>query len=112
MQTLNVFARTSNKYRDGWSYMDNFEFVASVKLTPYRLVRKPSDYSDGGTFVQYLRVPRGMDAKVLGRAIEDTVGGSSCRHEYDCCGCTSRRVFTRLVAPRRMKVTTDISYNY
>lgn len=112
MEAVNLFARTTNKYRDGYSYLDNFNYFATVKLTPAKMVREPRDYDDGGTFVQYLRVPAGMDTKQLDRALYDTMGGSNCRHEYDCCGCASRRIFTKMISPRKMMVRTSVSYNY
>ena len=88
------------------------QYLATVRLTPPKMVREPSDHDDGGKYVQYLRVPRNVNPGQLSQALRDTIGGSNCRHEHDCCGCATRYVRTKLVAPRKLKVTTSVSYNY
>lgn len=112
METVHAYARTSHKYRDGWSHLDSDKFVATVRLTPPKVTRAGQGYDEGDTYVQYLRVPRATNAKLLQQALRDTMGGSNCKHEHDCCGCASRYVSTKLVAPRKMRVTTRVSYNY
>jgi hypothetical protein len=112
MQTVHAFARTSFKYVDGWSHLDSDEFVATVRLTAPKVVEQGEGYDEGDTYVQYTRVPRNISAKDLAQALRDTMGGSNCRHEYDCCGCATRYVRTKLIAPRKLQIRTQISYNY
>lgn len=112
MQTVHTYIRLTHKYRDGWSHLDNDEFVATVRLTPPKMVREGEGYDDGGKYVQYMRVPRNVNPGQLEQALRDTLGGSSCRHEHDCCGCATRYVRTKLVTPRKLKVTTSVTYNY
>ena len=112
MQTVNLYERKTFRYADGWSNADSWDYLTTLKLTPARLVRESRGYDDGGTWVQYARVPAGADWRQIARAVRQTGGGSTCRHEYDCCGCELRTVFTKLVAPRRLLVRTSIGYNY
>lgn len=86
--------------------------VATVRLTPTKKVKDSTGYDDGGAYVQYLRVPRGVNAQDLQQALRDTMGGSNCHHSYDCCGCSSRFVTTKMIAPRKMQVRTAVTFNY
>ena len=86
--------------------------VAKVSLTPRKKVADGNGYDDGGTYLQYTRVPRGVNKAELAQALRDTMGGSNCTHAYDCCGCVSRFIMTKLIAPRVMQVRTKITYNY
>lgn len=112
MQEVHTYKRLTHSYRDGWSYMDNDEFLATVKLTPRKMVEEGAGYDEGDTYLQYVRVPRNVKAAELAQALRDTMGGSNCRHEYDCCGCATRYVSTKLVAPRKLQVRTSVTYNY
>jgi hypothetical protein len=112
MQTVHAYRRTSHRYIDAYKHLDGEEFVATVKLTPPRMIRAAEDFDDGGSYVQFMRVPRNVNLQALRQALRDTMGYHGCTHEYDCCGCASRSVRTRLVAPRKLRVTTSISYNY
>lgn len=92
------------------AYFD--EEVATVRLTRAKKVAEGNYYDEGGTYLQYLRVPRGVDTQVLAEALRHTMGGSSCTHAYDCCGCASRFIQTEMIAPRKMKIRTKIFFNY
>lgn len=111
MQSLNVYKRVTQHYADGYSSLDNWVFQGHVRLTPPVVVLEGKRYDEGDTYVQYVRIPAGATAKELGRALRDTMGGTSCRHEYDCCGCALRRVSTKRVG-RQLQVRTSVSYNY
>jgi hypothetical protein len=112
MNIVNAYARTSNRYIDEYKHLDGERFVATVRLTPRKQVEEGNGYDSGGTYVQYLRVPLGVDTGSLRQALRDTMGYSGCTHEYDCCGCASRYVSTKMLTPRKMRVTTHVSYNY
>ncbi len=112
MQTVHAYRRLTNRYIDQYMHLDETEFVATVKLTAPRVVEEGNGFDTGATFQQYLRVPRGVDVKALRQALRDTMGYHGCTHEYDCCGCASYSVFTKLVAPRKLQVTSSVSYNY
>jgi hypothetical protein len=88
------------------------EDVATVRLTPSLKVASGNGYDEGGTYLQYLRVPRGVNKMELADALRHTMGGSSCTHAYDCCGCASRFIMTKMINTRTMQVRTKIYYNY
>lgn len=114
MQTVNLFTRLTRKYRDGWSSNDAWDFLATVKVTPPKVVREPSEeeFSDGGSTVRFMRAPSGVNKKLLLQAIRDTMTTSRCRHDYDCCGCRSSYVVPRFIDNRTIAIVENISYNY
>lgn len=111
MRTEHLYQRETFRYSSGWSHLDDWQFLCTVRLTPMQQVREGNGYDLGGVYLSYARVPRGKDWRQIARALEQTLEGSRCRHEYDCCGCASRRVTVRLIAPRRLQVRMSVSYN-
>lgn len=97
-------------YDGRWLAIDND--VAKVRLTPSKKVQDGNGYDEGGTYLQYMRVPRGVNKNLLRAAVQHTMGGSNCTHDYDCCGCASRAVTTKMISARTMQVRTKIYYNY
>lgn len=112
MEQVHAYARTSHRYIDEFKHLDSERFVATVRLTPRKMTAEGDGYDSGGTYVQYLRVPLGVNTKDLERALHDTMGYTGCTHDYDCCGCASSYISTKLVAPRKMMVRTSVSFNY
>ena len=113
METVHATLPSGGSYTDYYgSRAYNEETVAVVRLTRAKKVAEGNYYDEGGTYLQYLRVPRGVDSAVLSQALRHTMGGSSCTHAYDCCGCASRSIQTKMIAPRKMQVRTKIFFNY
>lgn len=112
MQAVNLYERRTFKYVDGWSNADSWDYLGTIKMTPPKMTREGESYDDGGTYVQFARVPAGQDWRKVARALRQTIGTNNCRHEYDCCGCELRTVFTKLVSPRKLLVRTSVGYNY
>jgi len=112
MQAVHAYARITHGYADGWRHLDKDEFVGTVKMTPAVQTEAPKDYDDGGAYVQYARAPSGVNLDLLKQALRDTMGGSNCRHEHDCCGCASRYVSVKHVGSRRLVIRTRVSFNY
>ena len=110
MQTLHLYEQRTFAYMPGWSSLDRSTFAATVRMTPPRVVREAEDYDDGGTYLAHIRAPAG--APNLVRAIESTLSGSNCRHEYDCCGCASRRARAKRIGRRDYVVSVSTSFNY
>ena len=96
-----IHARLTHQYSAGWSHLDRFEYIATLKLTPPTLQKR---YDDGDTnHIMYGRLSakqREQARKVweelprLGRlkfkhwlqgAISSTFE-TGCRCEHDCCG--------------------------
>jgi hypothetical protein len=108
-----LYQFTTDKYRDGWrGQLDRSVYVGTVKVLAGRTVREARDYDDGGTALYRVVAPSALRSVDLRQAIRDTMGGSNCRHEHDCCGCASRHVRTRRVSPREYAVIIHTSYNY
>lgn len=114
METVHLDLRLTHRYRDAWKHLDKSEYVGPLKVTPRKML--PSGYryedpSEGPRYVQYARLKPGMNFKVIRRAIVDTMGGSNCTHEFDCCGCASRWV--NVTRNRRViRIETEVSFNY
>lgn len=112
MRTLAV-TLPGNTFRDyDYSLITVDKDVATVRLTAPKKVKNGNGYDEGGTYIQYLRTPRGIDKNKLAWAIEYTVGVSNCRCMHDCCGCRHDIVTASIIGNRRMKVTTCVRYNY
>jgi len=111
MQTVNLFIRKTHKYVNGWASLDDSDYLATVKMTPPKLVEGGVEPWEREKYVQHLRIPAGADHKLFAEAVRDTLSGSRCRHEYDCCGCASRSVFTRMLNKRDMLVEKTVTYN-
>jgi hypothetical protein len=118
MYNVNVYKRLTHRYAMGWASLDNHEYLGAAKATPARMVRQPAEgeYSDGGTYVQFVRLPAGLSARQrreARQAIADTMTSSRCRHEFDCCGCISHyaRAYPTRDA-RTVRVVTSVGYNY
>lgn len=112
MQTVQANIQTTRKWAAGWSYMEATQHVADVKLTAPRVTKQGNGYDEGPRTVQYTRIPRGVNATRLATALVHTLSGSSCQHEYDCCGCASYYTRVTKVNKRQLRVNTSVSYNY
>lgn len=110
MQHLYRFV--TNKYRDGWRELDQSRYVGTVKVLEGRTIRQPADFDDGGTYRMRVVAPSHLRNADLRQPIRDTMGGSNCRHEHDCCGCASRHVSVKRIGRRDYVVTIGTSYNY
>lgn len=112
MITAGLWLRLSHKYRDGWSSEDSHRCLGEMRLTPRRLVKDQEDMVGGAVYVRTATVPKGLNSKTVVQALCDTLGGSSCRHEHDCCGCASTRVRAHRTRRNRYSVVTTVHFNY
>ena len=110
MMTLYLYQRLTHRYRDGWADSDDWRYVSTARMTPWRIAQEPRDYDDGGTSIAWLTVDR-ADPALVRQAIIDTLGGSRCRHEYDCCGCAFHRVDARRLSRRQWLVHRSTGFN-
>jgi len=108
-EIVHLQLRETHKYRDGWSHLDNWDdFPYALHLLASKRVWDDQGESFTGEIVvrientdtkEFFRV-LGSDGGpehteqlgVIFHAIADTLGGSRCRHEHDCCGCVSTSV--------------------
>lgn len=110
--TYRLQERVSYRYRDGWAHEDEWRSLGDAKVLPARCVREADDFDDGGTYLRHAIIPRGMDPEAAKRALADTFSGSSCQHEWDCCGCASYRSDVRRIGRRQFVIVTNVSFNY
>lgn len=85
-----LWLRQTHSYVDGYSGEDTWTHLAKGRVLGRRILstsREPNTRRYIFTVVvPKLPRTRKMNRKVV-RAIEDTLSGSQCRHEHDCCGC-------------------------
>lgn len=112
MITAGLTLRTSRQFSDGYAGLDGGRYLGRMKLTKPRLLKAGNGYDIGHTFIQRARVPAGLDRKVVMQGLIDTMGGSRCRHEHDCCGCATRHVQVRAIGNRDFAVRTSLTFNY
>ena len=113
MQQITLTKRSTFRYASGWNYLEKWSDVGTAKFTPLRKVRDAgSELESGPTFVTHAVIPRGQDVEASQLAIEQTLSGTSCRHEYDCCGCVSTRAIASRAGRRRFLVRIYHAYNF
>jgi hypothetical protein len=104
--------RTSRRYASGWDHLDSSRYLGRMKLTAPRVLRPGNGYDIGPVFIQRARVAPGLDREQVKQALVDTLGGSRCRHEHDCCGCATRHVQVRALGNRDYAIRTSMTFNY
>ena len=107
-----LWLRLTHKFRDGWSSEDRHLCLGEMRLTPRRLAKEHEGIDGGTVHVRTATVPQGLDSKSVTLALRDTLGGSNCRHEHDCCGCASISVRARRTGRSRYSVVTTTHFNY
>lgn len=111
-QLWNLYERVTHKYRGGWRDEDQHQYVGQVKMLGRKQIRAGNGFDVGGVYVWYaVALPR-FKHRDLRQAIIDSVGGTHCKHEHDCCGCASRRVWVRRMDKRNYEVRVSVTYNY
>lgn len=116
--------RVTHHYRDSWSYLDRWEAVGTGKMiAAYRETSADVGLIDDEDYCwrpgSVLRIVvtrfKGVTDKDVEHALRATFSGSSCTHEYDCCGCVSDWVRTVVKIDREEDewlVTIARSANY
>lgn len=102
----------AHQYNAGWRHLEREEFTGTVKVLGPTHQSEGEGYDDGGSTRFRVVAPSALKRQDLSRAIAQTLGGSSCRHEHDCCGCATHRASVRRVSPREYSVKVSISFNY
>lgn len=104
--------RMTHKYRDGWSGLDQWNHVGTVKELAARRLEEPRDFDDGGVVGITVRAPAALARTDLRDALASYYSGSSCQHEHDCCGCAFYRASVRRTGRRDYFIRVSIGYNY
>lgn len=106
---IHLYERLTHQYRAGWRYLDDERYIGTAKTLAHRLTR--DDGIDGHAHRTRVIAPAALRDIDLTAAIEDTMSGSSCRHEHDCCGCPSTYARARRVSRREYAVEIETTYN-
>jgi len=115
MQALHLRRRLTHSYVGTWKHLDSWEYICTVKMTPWVVVEQPEDFDDATVCHAWVTLPQGADRKnrdLAIRAIEDTLSSHGCSHEWDCCGCASYRVEVVRRQGRRVLVSSRMTRNY
>ena len=112
MSKLELYERESHTYAPGWSHLDSWAHIGTAKLLQQRMTREPEGHDDGGAYLAKVIAPSSLKGRDLSRAIANTMGGSSCRHEHDCCGCPSTSASVKRTSAREYSVHLRVNFNY
>jgi hypothetical protein len=112
MQNLELHQRMTHTYADGWADLDDWQHLGTAKMLRWNATAEPLGFDDAGTFTTKVIGPRELRAVDLSRAIAATLGGSSCTHEHDCCGCPTTHASVKRTSAREYFVHLHITRNY
>jgi hypothetical protein len=115
MQHINLYLRRTFRYADGWASLDQHSYLHTVRAPAPRVIEEDWGGEHAGVLRYTLKVPGQLSRKEhahIKRAIYHTLGGSSCRHERDCCGCLGRTVSVQRVSTREYSVRVSAYRNY
>lgn len=107
--TIELYERLTHQYRAGWSYLDEEQYIGTAKILAYRKTR--DEGPDGNNHLTRVIAPTSLRHLDLSRAIKDTLSGTYCQHEHDCCRCPSTYAYVRRVSAREYAVTLCTTYN-
>ena len=112
MEKFIICERETHTYTSGWDHLDSWNELGTAKMLKARMTREPEGHDDGGAYLAKVIAPSHLKGRDLSRAIAQSVGGSSCRHEHDCCGCPSTSASVKRTSAREYSVHLRVSFNY
>lgn len=109
--------RKTHKYNSGWRHMDEWQNIGTMEvLRTYaeQLGEFADAYEEPGTVLLVRVKPDAQvtDADTVRRALESTLSGSNCTHDWDCCGCVSTYATARLLHTDTWLVQQTHTRNY
>ena len=114
MERVYLERRLTHHYVGTYAHLDVWDYVSPepALLTPMREIEPGNGYDEGGTYVRWATLPRGVDRTQAVRALEDALSRWGCAHEWDCCGCASYSTRVLHRHGRRVVLQTRVTYNY
>jgi hypothetical protein len=112
MTRLELFKRETDTYTSGWAHLDDWTHLGTAKMLQPRMTQEPDGYDSGGAYLAKVIAPRELKNQNIAQAIAQTLGGSQCQHEHDCCGCPTTYTSVKRTSPREYSVFFNVSYNY
>ena len=90
LDTIHLYRFLTHKHRGGWPYLDQEEFVGTATiLESHRDVIWDGSGYERSYETGVIMVSGDAPADQIEQGMRDTMSGSRCTHEYDCCGCWS-----------------------
>lgn len=89
-QQLHLYQRLSHKWAPGWSHLEDEKFLLTAKALYGPSVEDPNGDSITDEHIQSVCIklpPHDFKPSQIRNALYAQFSGTSCRHEYDCCGC-------------------------
>lgn len=87
MELMKVAPQITNKFRSGWSNLEQYGDSFVVKVLKWKRVKTVNNDEEQEKRVTTVIAPRTVSDKEVELALYDHFSGSSCRHSHDCCGC-------------------------
>jgi hypothetical protein len=112
MTKLQLHQRMTHAYAAGWSDLDDWQHLGTAKMLRWNATAEPLGFDEAATYTTKVIGPRQLRAVDLGNAISATLGGSSCTHEHDCCGCPTTSASVKRTSAREYFVHLRITRNY
>lgn len=112
MNTHRLSLRLTHRYVGTFRHLDSWRDLGEAKVTPHREVAPGNGHDEGGTYIRWATLPRGVDRDAACRALVDTFSRWGCSHEWDCCGCASYTTRVLHRHGRRVALQTRVSFNY
>lgn len=87
--TFSLQLRETHRYNDGWAYLDQHKYLGECRAIAATKECGNDEYWSNTVAVAVFQ-EHDATREEIEEAIIDTLSGSRCRHEHDCCGCVSR----------------------
>jgi hypothetical protein len=112
MEIINIAPQLSQQYQSGWSHLEQWGDSFSVKLLKWKNCNAPENESyEGYSKITRAIAPQGVSDQLVVQALHDSLGGATCRHEHDCCGCKIYHTQVKKLRHRTWLVKLNVSYN-
>lgn len=80
--------RLTRKWADGWKYMDEHETIGKYEcLGRVHTSGHDDDMTERSKTITVFMVGASVNQDEAISSLEEQESGTSCQHEYDCCGC-------------------------
>lgn len=113
-----ISRRLTHRYIPAYAHLDKWEEVGKASILPLVKTDEGNGFDDVGTYRGWVKLHRDMprrdrDTKsALWQTLAD-IYGSTCTHEYDCCGCISGHVnYLQFTGPRTLTFQLHVTRNY
>ena len=112
MSSLSI--RETRHYNTGYRHLDKWLTIGTFNVLASTTVDDDDDLCEGRTTTMLVcvEVEPAYDEKQVERALSEEFSGSSCQHEYDCCGCRSFHATAEHLSKGHYKVVVSSSRNY